>query len=304
MDRIKNGWFSEVHNMWPGQALSLEVEEVLYHGSSEYQDILVFRSKSYGNVLVLDGAIQITERDEFAYQELITHLPVMVHRMNENKEKEESSSSNSKSKSSSRKALVIGGGDGGVLRELSRHSCFDEIHLCEIDKMVPEMSKKYFPQVCVGFEDPRVQLHFMDGFQFLDEHRGEFDIIITDASDPEGPAEALFEEKFYSKCKDALKDDGVLCTQAESIWLHLDLIRDMSQFVKRLFPSFGYAFGSTPTYPSGTIGFFVCSKEEGVDVQTPQRKLDDCIAEQLKYYSPQVHASVFVLPAFAKRALE
>ena len=136
-DAIMNGWFSELSEFWPGQALSLEVDSVLHHEQTEYQDLLVFKSKAYGNVLVLDGAIQATQRDEFSYQEMIAHLPMCGH-------------------PNPKRALVVGGGDGGVLRELCRHPGLEEIVLCELDRAVPEASKKFLPQMAVGFDDPRV----------------------------------------------------------------------------------------------------------------------------------------------------
>ena len=134
--------------MWPGQAFSLEVEEELYRVRSPYQEIVVFQSKNYGRVLVLDGALQVTERDEFAYQEMIAHVPLFSHANPE-------------------RVLVIGGGDGGVLREIAKHPCVKEITICELDELVIQASKKYLPALAVGYEDPRVTVRVMDGFEFL-----------------------------------------------------------------------------------------------------------------------------------------
>ncbi|ONM20491.1 Spermidine synthase 2 [Zea mays] len=139
------GWFSEISPMWPGEAHSLKVDKVLFQGKSDYQSVMVFQSSTYGKVLVLDGVIQVTERDECAYQEMITHLPLC-------------------SIKDPKKVLVIGGGDGGVLREVSRHSSVEQIDICEIDKMVVDVSKQFFPHLAVGFEDPRVSLHIGDGY--------------------------------------------------------------------------------------------------------------------------------------------
>lgn len=139
---IKGGWFSETEAMWPGQKFSIQCEEVLLNGRSLFQDILVFRSKTYGNVLVLDGVIQVTERDEFAYQEMIAHLPLFA-----NKEP--------------KKVLIIGGGDGGVLREVVKHSCVKEIHMCEIDQQVVECGKSFFSKtLATSFDDSRVTLMY------------------------------------------------------------------------------------------------------------------------------------------------
>ncbi|CAH9087813.1 unnamed protein product, partial [Cuscuta epithymum] len=160
------GWFSEISPMWPGEAHSLKVESVLFKGKSDYQDVLVFQSSTYGKVLVLDGVIQLTERDECAYQEMIAHLPLC-------------------SIQNPKKVLVIGGGDGGVLREVSRHSSVVQIDICEIDKMVVDVSKQFFSDVAVGYEDSRVNLHIGDGVQFLKNvTEGTYDAIIVDSSDP------------------------------------------------------------------------------------------------------------------------
>jgi len=279
IDCIMNGWFSEISTMWPGQALSLEVDEVLHHEQTEFQDLLVFRSKTYGNVLVLDGAIQCTDRDEFSYQEMIAHLPMVAH-------------------PNPRRALVIGGGDGGVLRELARHECLEEIVICELDAAVPRASKKYLPQMGKGFDDPRVTVHHMDGAVFMEQNQGHFDIIITDSSDPVGPASVLFEKPFYAKMHSALREGGIVCTQGECLWLHLDIIKEMTVFCKELFPSVEYAYCTIPTYPSGQIGFMICSK--GESTKEPARPFSH---PELQYYNADVHRAAFVLPEFARKAL-
>lgn len=263
--------------------MSLQVEEVLFQAKSEFQDVLVFRSTSFGNVLVLDGAIQITERDEFSYQEMIAHLPLHAH-------------------PNPKKVLVIGGGDGGVLREIARHPQVEEIHICEIDQMVIDVSKKFLPGVACGFDDPRVRVHIYDGFKFLDEHANEFDVIITDSSDPEGPAEALFQVDFFRKCHGALRENGILCTQGECVWLHLDLLQKMSSFIGTVFAKVQYAWTSIPTYPSGTIGFWVCSKG-GFSCRRPIRELPPLQQSQLRYYTPEIHEAAFALPAFVRAKL-
>ncbi|KAL6525410.1 hypothetical protein OROHE_015717 [Orobanche hederae] len=215
------------------EAHSLKVEKILFKGKSDFQNILVFQSSSYGKVLVLDGVIQLTERDECAYQEMITHLPL-------------SSIPNPK------KILVIGGGDGGVLREVSRHSSIEKIDICEIDKMVVDVSKQFFPRVAVGYDDPRVTLHIGDGVAFLKAvPEGTYDAVIVDSSDPIGPAQELFEKPFFESVAKALRPGGVLCTQAESIWLHMHIIEDIVANCCQIFKgSVDYAWTSVPTYPS------------------------------------------------------
>ncbi|CAI0386062.1 unnamed protein product [Linum tenue] len=219
------GWFSEISPMWPGEAHSLKVEKILFQGKSDYQDVMVFQSATYGKVLVLDGVIQLTERDECAYQEMITHLPL-------------SSIPNPK------KVLVIGGGDGGVLREVGRHSSVEQIDICEIDKMVVDVSKQFFPEVAIGYEDPRVTLHIGDGVAFLKAvPKGTYDAVIVDSSDPIGPAQELFEKPFFQSVANALRPGGVVCTQAESIWLHMHIIEDIVANCRQIFKgSVNYAW--------------------------------------------------------------
>lgn len=194
---IIDGWFHERGTLWPGQAMSLKVNKVLDHHRSKYQDVLVFESANHGTVLALDGVIQVTERDEFSYQEMIAHIPLYAH-------------------PNPKRVLVIGGGDGGVLREIARHQGVEEIVICELDSDVIEVSKKYLPSLAKGYDDPRVTVHVMDGAKFMDENPGSFDVIITDSSDPVGPANVLFETPFYKAMHSALREGGIVCTQGMS----------------------------------------------------------------------------------------
>ncbi|KAJ3693260.1 hypothetical protein LUZ60_008740 [Juncus effusus] len=290
---VMPGWFSEISPMWPGEAHSLKIEKILFQGKSDYQNVMVFQSSTYGKVLVLDGVIQLTERDECAYQEMITHLPL-------------SSIPNPK------KVLVIGGGDGGVLREVSRHSSVEQIDICEIDKMVVDVSKEFFPDVAVGYEDPRVTLHIGDGVAFLkNAQEGTYDAVIVDSSDPIGPAQELFEKPFFQSVARALRPGGVVCTQAESIWLHMHIIEDIVKNCRQIFKgSVNYAWTTVPTYPSGVIGFMLCSTEgPKVDFQNPVFNIDEDESSNkskgpLKFYNSEIHSAAFCLPSFAKRVIE
>ncbi|XP_061638179.1 spermidine synthase isoform X1 [Phyllopteryx taeniolatus] len=287
MDNIRDGWFKETCTLWPGQATSLQVEEVLYHKKSKFQDVLVFKSKTYGNVLVLDGVIQCTERDEFAYQEMIANLPLYSHPC-------------------PRKVLIIGGGDGGVLREVVKNAHVESVVLCEIDKDVIDVSKKFLPGMAKGFFSPKLTLHVGDGFEFMKQNQDAFDIIITDSSDPVGPAESLFKESYYQLMKTALTKGGILCSQGECQWLHLDLIKEMQTFCKTLFPVVAYAYGTIPTYPSGQIGFMLCSKNPETHFRKPMKELSKSELESmnLKYYNTEIHKAAFVLPEFARKVLK
>lgn len=246
---------------------------------------MVFESSNYGNVLVLDGCIQATERDEFAYQEMITHLAMNSH-------------------PEPKRVLVIGGGDGGVLREVVKHSCIEEAVLCDIDADVIEVSKKYLPSMSVGFQHPKVRVHIGDGFKFLQEYKNHFDVIITDSSDPEGPAKALFEKPYFQLLQESLTEKGVISTQGENIWLHMDIIKEVKQSCKSVFPTVEYGYTTIPTYPSGQIGFMVCSKDANANVKEPLRTWTEEEENQLnRYYNKEIHRAAFILPTWARNAL-
>jgi len=291
LNRLQNGWFSEINVQWEGIACSLQVEEVLFEQKSEYQDIMVFRSKSFGNVLVLDGVIQLTTRDESAYQEMIAHLPLYSH-------------------PNPKHVLIIGGGDGGVIREVVKHAGVETITICEIDKVVIEAGKKFFPTVAAAWDDKRVTLECGDGAVYLakPENKGRFDVIITDSSDPIGPAASLFESPFYQSMNEALKDGGKVCTQAESMWLHLDLIAKLVKDSSHTFANVEYATTQIPTYPAGQIGLLLCSKQlSGRKVPTctkPTRKVPAKELDKYKYYTSELHEASFVLPAFVRARVE
>ncbi|KAF9168565.1 hypothetical protein DFQ27_001905 [Actinomortierella ambigua] len=283
---VKDGWFKETGTLWPGQAMTLEVKEILHVERSKFQDVLVFQSTTYGNVLVLDGVIQATERDEFSYQEMMTHVPVFAH-------------------PNPKRVLVIGGGDGGVLREVVKHEGVEEVVLCEIDEAVINASKKYLPSMAVGFQHPKVKIHVGDGFAFLEDKVDTFDVIITDSSDPVGPAASLFQAKFFELMKNALRDGGIICTQCECLWLHLPIIKEVLGFTRKLFPAVEYGFVTIPTYPSGQIGLMVCSKNGSLDLKKPQRRwTKEQEAKLCRYYNAEIHEACFVLPQFARAALE
>lgn len=284
---LENGWFSESEVMWPGQRMSLKVENVLFHEKSSFQDILVFDSMTYGRVLVLDGVIQLTERDEAAYQEMITHLPMHSH-------------------ADPKRVLIVGGGDGGVLREVARHASVETITMCEIDPMVCDISKRFFSSsMATAFDDPRLDLLHMDAAVYLKNLKQDekYDVIIVDSSDPVGPAESLFQLEFYESLKNALNPDGVVCTQGECLWLHLDLIVSVMKDFGTLFPTVNYAVATVPTYPCGQIGFVVSSlRDDGVE--KPRRPtVADGSKTKLRYYSAPVHQSAFTLPAFAEEKI-
>ncbi|KAK3876877.1 hypothetical protein Pcinc_018373 [Petrolisthes cinctipes] len=298
MDQDMKGWFTERSPMWPGQAFSLKVNKVLLDTHSKFQHIQVFESSHYGKVLSLDGAIQFTERDEASYQEMITFLPINCH-------------------PAPKKVLVVGGGDGGVVRELARHPGVEQVIQCEIDDQVVEACKTHVPSLGCGFSNPKLTLYTGDGAEFLKTTTEKFDIIITDASDPvvsgedeaestkDGPAASLFNEDYYSRMKDRLASGGILCCQGESIWLHAELITRLVGKCREIFPVVEYAFTCTPTYPAGQIGFILCSNNPATNFREPVTVWDEGKAENmgLKYYNAAIHRAAFVLPTFISSQL-
>jgi spermidine synthase len=190
------------------------------------------------------------------------------------------------------------------LREVIKHDCVEEAILCDIDEAVIRLSKKYLPGMAIGFRHPKVRTHIGDGFKFLDDYKNEFDVIITDSSDPEGPAESLFQKPYFELLFGALKEGGVITTQAENQWLHLPLITKLKKDCKEVFPTVEYAYTTIPTYPSGQIGFMVCCKDAKRDVTKPLRSwtLED--EDKLcRYYNADIHKASFILPTFARTAL-
>lgn len=273
-------WISEV---WPSFGFTVETTEHLYTARSPYQQIDIYQTAHCGKLMLLDGIIQFTEYDEFAYQEMLAHLPLFAHPCPE-------------------RVLVIGGGDGGILREIAKHDCVKRIDICEIDAMVIEAAKKFVPSMSCGFDDPRVAVHIADGSKFVADKESEYDVIIVDSTDPVGPGESLFNAEFYSKMKRALKPDGVIASQSESIYLHPAVIKRLMRINLDLFGSYNYALMLVPTYPTGTIGASVVSCSR--DVKNPVREPDASMLAKLRYYTPAIHRASFVLPKFAEDFLK
>jgi len=242
----------------------------------------IFNRKTFGNALMLDGVIQCTERDEFSYQEMIAFLPINSH-------------------PNPKKVLIVGGGDGGVAREVVKHPQVESVVQCEIDDRVIEVSKKYLPFMAKGFDDPKMTLHIGDGFEFMKNHPSEFDVIITDSSDPIGPAASLFQESYFQLLRKALRPGGIVCSQGENMWFHADLIKPLIASCKTLYPVVDYAYTCTPTYPGGQIGFILCSLNPETNFKSPSLKLTEaeCEKMELRYYSTEMHSAAFVMPRFA-----
>ena len=282
MARTGDDWFLEKTPFDAGTRLGVKVKQRLFEKQTDFQFLEVYETERLGRMLVLDGVIQVTEFDEFGYHEMFAHVPMNAH-------------------PDPRSVLVVGGGDGGVIRELVKYETLEEIHLCEIDGDVIEVSKELLPFTAVGLEDPRVKVFVEDGNEFLANRKNRYDLVLVDSSDPIGPADVLFKRPFFERLKAALKEDGAAITQCETIYLFLPLVREVIQSVRDLFPLTQYMNILMPTYPSGMIGELVCSR--GPDFSRPIREIPKDIQDGLRYYTPAIHQSAFTLPRFAEQEL-
>lgn len=276
-------WFSEKHT--PNVKMSIRVDRQLYSGQSEFQRIDVFESPEFGRFLALDGYMMLTEKDEFIYHEMITHVPMAVHPCVKN-------------------VLVIGAGDGGVIRELVRYKDIENIDMVEIDEQVVEVCKKYLPQTAGWLDDERVHIRYEDGLRFIRACHDRYDLIIVDSTDPFGPGEGLFTREFYGNCYKALKDDGIMVNQHESPFYPEDAVA-CQRAHKRIVESFPISRvyqAHIPTYPSGHWLFGFASKK-----YHPLKDLREAEWNQrgipCRYYTTTLHKGAFYLPAYVEELL-
>ncbi len=255
--------------------VALKIDRVLHHARTPYQELHVVQAGALGRVLLLDGIIQTTEHDEPGYHEMLVHVPLLVH-------------------PAPSKVLIIGGGDGGTLREVLKHPTVQSVEMCEIDGEVIEASKRFLPGLASGFGDPRLKLTIGDGVAYVAESAGGFDAILIDSSDPEGPAEGLFGREFYQSVKAALAPGGVAAALAESYALYQDLIRDTFAVLDDIFSSACYYIAQVPTYNSGIIGFSLMTT--GAYPLSPPDPMRVGELEPLRYYTEAAHRAAFALP--------
>ncbi|GBN32250.1 Spermidine synthase [Araneus ventricosus] len=279
LDVFKRGWFAETGTLDGDQALAIKVDEILYRGKSKFQDVIVFQSTAWGRVLILDGDVQCTEFDEFSYQEMMTFLPINSH-------------------PNPKKVLVIGGGDGGVVREAAKHPLVESVTLCELDEKVIEVTKKFLPSMAKGFDSPKLKLCVEDGAEYIKNHQGEFDVIITDSPDPKAPAVCLFQRPYYEALKKALKPGGIIASQGASFWYDRELVKEMLKLCRSLFPVVEYGASYVPSFPAGQIGHICCSSDPSTNFREPIHKFSDEMLEkmELRYYTTDVHRGAFALP--------
>jgi spermidine synthase len=276
-------WFSEHHTK--NVRLQIKVNKHLFSGESEYQRIDVFESYEFGRFLTLDGYMMLTEKDEFIYHEMITHVPMAVHPNVE-------------------KVLVIGSGDGGVIRELTRYDTIKEIDMVEIDEMVVEVCKQYLPKTACKFDDPRLRIYYQDGLKFVRKYVDTYDLIIVDSTDPFGPGEGLFTREFYGNCYKALKSDGIMVNQHESPFYDGDAMA-MKRAHKRIVESFPISRvyqAHIPTYPSGHWLFGFASKKYHPVAHLRAEEWNR-LGIKTKYYSTNLHKGAFYLPVYVEEML-
>lgn len=260
--------------------LSYRIKETLHTERSQFQDIAIVDSYEYGRMLLLDSVVQTTERDEFIYHEMITHVALSAH-------------------PNPKKVLVVGGGDGGSIREILKHASVEHATLVDIDGRVVELSKQYLPTISCALEDPRVKVLIEDGLAYVKRIKGEFDLIIVDSTDPIGPAVGLFAQEFYRDLHAALKPDGMFVAQTEPPWASSTFLPELHSVFHQIFPIVRLYLANIPTYQSGLYSFTVCSKEHDPTVIQPGREIAGT-----KYYSAAIHQAAFVLPPFVAKLVD
>ena len=274
-------WLTDTHS--PNWGITIKIKETLFSGKSPYQRIDVLDTYEFGRMLVLDGIVQVTERDEFIYHEMLVHVPFFFH-------------------PHPKKVLVIGGGDGGAIREAVKHPCLEEVTLVEIDEMVVKKSQEFFPSISCGLDHPKARICFEDGIEFIKKNEDAFDIILIDSTDPVGPAVGLFAEEFYGNCFRALKADGIISAQSDSPQFNPGVLREGFKRLKKHFPLVKAYCTSVPTYISGIWSFLLASKKyDPVYHFQKERFFTEKI--ETRCYNEEMHGSSFSLPNFAKELL-
>ncbi|MGI5905806.1 MAG: polyamine aminopropyltransferase [Candidatus Pararuminococcus gallinarum] len=276
-------WFTERHT--PHVKFSIRVDRQLYSAQSEFQRIDVFDSQEFGRFLTLDGYMMLTEKDEFIYHEMMTHVPMAVH-------------------PDVKRVLVIGAGDGGVIRELTCYPTIEQIDLVEIDELVVEVCKKYLPQTACRLDDPRLHIYYEDGLRYIRRCEDLYDLIIVDSTDPFGPGEGLFTKEFYGNCFKALHEDGIMVNQHESPFYENDAAA-MERAHKRIVESFPISRvyqAHIPTYPSGHWLFGFASKKYH-PVHDLRAAAWNLLGLGTRYYNTRLHVGAFALPSYVEEML-
>lgn len=257
-----------------------DVEEILYKGKSAFQDIMVFRNPYYGKMLILDEVVQITERDEFFYHEMLTHIAMHAH-------------------PNPKKVIVIGGGDGGVVREVLKHKTIEKVYFVEIDEEVINISRRFFPSVSSGVDDPRVEIKIMDGADFVAKRKtADIDAVIIDSTDIIGFARSLFTPEFFASVKNCLTDQGMFVTHTESLHFHKDMVIEIQEALKNVFPMVDLYTAAIATYPGNWWAFAVASKGGS------PREIRNKGKIKAKYYSREIHQQSFMPKGLYERLMK
>lgn len=272
--------YNEFYNGRTG--LTVGVNRLLFSRRSEYQLVEVYETDTWGNLMTIDGMVMLSEKDEFVYHEMLSHVGLFTHPEPE-------------------RVLIIGGGDGGTAREVMKHPSVQTVDLVEIDRTVVEASKQFLPDVG-DFDNPKLNVIIEDGISFVSKVKKTYDVIIIDGSDPVGPAEGLFEKSFYEYCYKALTDKGVLTTQTESPWIpsYHSSMQTVYKSISELFTFASTYLVYIPLYPSGMWSMMCGSKEHHPldEIVLERVKKDSIQLTGLKYYNPDIHRSCFALPNF------
>lgn len=272
-------WLTE--KQIPNAAMTYKVKETLIRKNTKFQDLAIVDTETFGRMLILDGIVQTTIRDEFIYHEMITHIPLFTH-------------------PNPRRVLVVGGGDGGAIREILKHPYVNKAILCEIDEDVIIQCKKYLPEISCGLDDQRCEIFIGDGIKYVHEHKNEFDIIIVDSTDPFSIAEGLFGGSFYKEIYECLTEDGIFIAQTETPFYLPEVTKKAFNDAKSIFPVTKLFMAAIPTYPGGFWSFTVGSKKYDPSV------VDVSIIPNIdtKYYTPKLHNSCFILPKYIEKLIE
>ena len=258
------------------------IDRVLHRERSRFQDIAVLESPEMGRMLVLDGIVQTTLRDEFVYHEMMAHVPLYSH-------------------PDPRRVLVVGGGDGGTVREVLKHPGVEEVHLVEIDERVIEVCRRFLPELAGALSDPRVTIHIEDGVAYLAREADRYDVVIVDSTDPVGPGVGLFTEAFYASVARALRPGGLMVTQTESPFFNPALVQRIYRNIAAAFPRVFVFLADVPIYSIGLWSFTLGSK--GPDPRAPRLGPGELPPFPTRYYTPEVHRAAFALPRYVRDLL-
>jgi len=279
-------WYNET--LYPDVAQRFTVAKVVFRERTEHQDLVIFENPVMGRMLALDGVIQTAEGDEFIYHEMLAHVPILAH-------------------GAVRRVLIVGGGDGGMAREVLKHREIDRVTMVEIDRGVVDLCATHIPSIgAEAFKNPRLDLVIADGAAFVKTCRDRFDVIIIDSTDPHGPGAVLFTREFYADCKNCLAPGGILVTQNGVPFFQPDELRTTAARLKTLFADTAFYVGAVPTYYGGFMAF-------GWGCDDPSPRLADVrtVAERFRrsgiatrYYTPALHVASFALPRFVEKLME